>query len=160
MIDSIKRFFEERVAAEATEPAPETREHGLRLAAAALLFEVVRADAEVMEEERTVVRAAIQGTFGLETEETEELMQLAEEESRGATSLYEFTHLIDKAFSPEQKKRVVELLWLVVFADTVKHAHEEHLVRRIAGLLHVPHPDFIDAKIKARAESAPEPGES
>jgi uncharacterized tellurite resistance protein B-like protein len=153
MLDSIKRFFEERVVAETAEPAPETREHGLRLAAAALLFEVVRADAEVKDEERTVVRAAIQGTFGLEKEETEELMRLAEEESRAATSLYEFTHLVDKAFSPEQKKRVVELLWLVAFADTEKHAHEEHLVRRIAGLLHVPHPDFIDAKIRARAES-------
>ena len=48
---------------------------------------------------------------------------------------------------------MVELLWLVAFADAEKHAHEEHLVHKIAGLLHVPHPDFIDAKIKARAES-------
>lgn len=153
MLASIKRFFEERVVAETAEPAPETREHGLRLAAAALLFEVVRADSEIKEEERTVARAAIQGTFGLEREESEELMRLAEEQSRVATSLYEFTHMIDKAFSPEQKKRVVELLWLVAFADAEKDAHEEHLVRRIAGLLHVPHPDFIDAKIRARAES-------
>ena len=149
-----------RVVAEATQPAPEAREHGLRLAAAALLFEIVRADAEIKEEERTVVRAAIQGTFGLDKDESDELMRLAEEESRGATSLYEFTHLIDKAFSLEQKKRVVELLWLVAFADAEKHAHEEHLVRRIAGLLHVPHPDFIDAKIRARAESESAPGRS
>ena len=53
-----------------------------RLAAAALLFEIGRADAEVKEEERTVMRAAIQGTFGLDREETEELMRLAEQESR------------------------------------------------------------------------------
>ena len=59
-------------------------------------------------------------TFGLDQEEAGELMRLAEEESRDATSLYEFTHLIDKAFSPEQKKRVVELLWLVAFADGEK----------------------------------------
>ena len=158
MLDSIKRFFEERVAAEAAQPSPEAREHGLRLAAAALLFEIVRADAEIKEAERTVVRAAIQGTFGLAQEEAEELMRLAEEESRDATSLYEFTHLIDKAFSPEQKKRVVELLWLVAFADGEKHAHEEHLVRKIAGLLHVPHPDFINAKIRARAEASANEG--
>jgi len=153
MLQSIKRFFEERVATDAAEAAPDTREHGLRLAAAALLFEVVRADLEIKDEERTVARAAIQGTFGLAKDETDELMRLAEEQSREATSLYEFTHLIDEAFTPEQKKRVVELLWLVAFADAEKHAHEEHVVRRIAGLLHVPHPDFIDAKIKARSES-------
>ena len=159
MLTAIKRFFEERVVTEAAQPAPEGRERGLRLAAAALLFEIVRADTEIKEEERTVVRAAIQGTFGLGKDESDELMRLAEEESRGATSLYEFTHLIDKAFSPEQKKRVVELLWLVAFADAEKHAHEEHLVRRIAGLLHVPHPDFIDAKIRARTESESGTGE-
>jgi len=157
VLQSIKRFFETRVEAEAAQPSPEAREHGLRLAAAALLFEVVRADDEIREEERTVVRAAIQSSFGLEKEESDELMRLAEEESRGATSLFEFTHLIDKAFSPEQKRRVVELLWLVAFADGEKHAHEEHLVRRIAGLLHVPHPDFINAKIKAKAEAAAGP---
>jgi uncharacterized tellurite resistance protein B-like protein len=153
MLQSIKRFFEDRVAPETAEPAPERREQGLRLAAAALMFEVGRADLEVKDEERTVMRAAIQGTFGLGRDETDELMRLAEEGSREATSLYEFTRLIDEAFTPEQKKRVVELLWLVAFADAKKDAHEEQLVRRIAGLLHVPHPEFIDAKIKARAES-------
>jgi uncharacterized tellurite resistance protein B-like protein len=154
MLDSIKRFFQERIVEEAARPSTEEREHALRLAAAALLFEVVRADAEVKDEERTVMRAAIQSTFGLATAEAEELMRLAEEESRSAVSLYEFTRLVDTGFSPEQKKRIVELLWLVSFADAEKHPLEEHLVRKIAGLLHVRHPDFIDAKIKARAESA------
>jgi uncharacterized tellurite resistance protein B-like protein len=158
VLRSMKRFFEEHVAPKAAEPAPEAREHALQLAAAALLFEVVRADAEVKNEELTVARAAIQGIFGLSRGETDELMRLAEEQSREATSLYEFTHLIDQGFTPEQKKRVVELLWLVTFADAEKDAHEEQMVRRIAGLLHVPHPDFIDAKIKARAESGPNPG--
>jgi uncharacterized tellurite resistance protein B-like protein len=77
-------------------------------------------------------------------------MELAETASRSAVSLYEFTEVVDKAFSAEQKKRVVELLWLVAFADGHKDAHEEHLVRRIASLLHVKHPDFIDAKVRAR----------
>jgi len=153
MLRAIKRFFEERVSPESTGPSPEEREHGLRLAAGALLFEVVRADGEVKDGERTVVRTALQSTFRLGKAEAEELMQLAEEGSRSAASLFEFTHLVDKGFSAEQKKRIVELLWLVAFADAEKHPLEEHLVRKIAGLLHVPHPDFIDAKIRARAES-------
>ena len=153
MLASLRRLFAERVAPEIASPSPEAREHGLRLAAAALLFEVVRADATVKDEERTVVRAAVQSTFGLAREEAEELVHLAEQASRSAGSLHEFTSLVDRELAPDQKKRLVELLWLVVFADAEKDAHEEHLVRRIAGLLHVPHPDFIDAKIRARAES-------
>jgi uncharacterized tellurite resistance protein B-like protein len=154
VLDSIKRFFQDRVLAEADAPAPTDREHALRLAAAALLFEVVRADSDVKEEERTVMRAAIQSTFELGRPEAERMLELAEQASRGAVSLYELTSLVDSGFTPEQKKRVVELLWLVSFADAEKHPLEEHLVRKIAGLLHVPHPDFIDAKIRARAESS------
>jgi len=153
VLDSIRRFFQERVADTAERATPEDRERALRLAAAALLFEVVRADSEVKPEERTVMRAAIQGTFGVGRDDADELIRLAEEESRGAVSLFEFTRLVDTGVSAEQKKRIVELLWLVSFADAEKHALEEHLVRKIAGLLHVPHPDFIDAKIRARAES-------
>jgi uncharacterized tellurite resistance protein B-like protein len=153
VLDSLKRFFEERVAPEVAHPSEQTRERALRLAAAALLFEVARADALVRDEERTVMRAAIQGAFGLSADEAGELIALAETRSHEAASVYEFTHVIDKALPPEQKKRLVELCWLVTFADADKDPQEEQLVRRIAGLLHVPHPDFIDAKIRARAES-------
>ena len=80
-------------------------------------------------------------------------MRLAEEASRHAASVYEFTQIVDRELKPEDKKRLVELLWLVAFADARKDAAEEQMVRKIAGLLHVPHPDFIDAKIRAREES-------
>jgi uncharacterized tellurite resistance protein B-like protein len=150
MLHSIRRFFQEQLASP-DDRAPADRDHALRLAASALLFEVVRADTDVKPEERTVMRTAIQSAFALSDQEARELMELAEEESRGASSLYEFTRLVDEGFSADQKKRLVEMLWMVSFADTEKHAEEEHLVRKIAGLLHVPHPDFIDAKIRARA---------
>jgi len=152
VLSSIRRFFQDNVAAPAARPAPD-RDHALRLAAAALLFEVVRADAEVKPEERTVMRTAIQSAFDLSDTEAQELMALAEEESRGASSLYQFTTLVDEGFSAEEKKRLVEMLWMVSFADTVKRAEEEHMVRRIAGLLHVSHPDFIEAKRAARSRS-------
>jgi uncharacterized tellurite resistance protein B-like protein len=148
MIDALKAFFEARVAPAAR--APENAEKALRLAAGVLLFEIVRADNKIEESERTVMRTALQGTFNLSAEETAEVMKLAEEQSRAAGSLYEFTSQVDTAFDAAQKKRVVELLWLVAFADGQKDAHEEHMVRRISGLLHVDHPDFIDAKIRAR----------
>lgn len=152
MLDAIRRFFAERAAgvpgAAATAP-----EHALRLAAAALVFEIVRADGTVKAEEATLMRTALQGTFGLSAAEAQALAEEAETASRNAVSLYEFTSVVDRGLSAEEKKRVVELLWLVAFADAEKHPLEEHLVRKVAGLLHVAHPDFIDAKIRARAES-------
>lgn len=147
MIDALRRLL----APGGGDDRPEDHDRGLRLATAALFFEVVRADGSVVEEERRAMRAAIQSTFEIPAEQVDELMAAAEERSRGATSLYELTHVLDGQLEPEDKKRIVELLWLLAFADARKDPLEEHLVRTVAGLLHVPHPDFIDAKIRARS---------
>lgn len=128
-------------------------EHDLRLAATALLFEVVRADGRVDPEERAVLGAAVRSAFDLADAEVEALVREAEEASRSTASLHDLTSGLDAALSPEAKKRIVELAWLVAFADRKKDAHEEHLVRQIATLLHVRHPDFIDAKLRAREQS-------
>jgi uncharacterized tellurite resistance protein B-like protein len=148
MLDALKNLLA-RPAAPAESPA-EAREHTLKAATAALLFEVVRADGSVSDAERMVMRTAVQSTFDLPAAEIDELMALAEDASRRAISLYEFTQVVDEALSPDEKKRIVELLWLVAFADARKDPLEEHAIRKIAGLLHVSHPDFIDAKIRAR----------
>ena len=152
MIDALKEFFQMK-AANSGAPTAESQARALPLAAGVLLFEIVRADNKIEEAERTVMRTALQSTFDLSPEEIVDVMRSAEEHSRTASSIFEFTSLVDAAFSADQKKRVVEMLWLVAFADGQKEANEEHMVRKIAGLLHVPHPDFIDAKIKARGQS-------
>ncbi len=146
MIEALRRLFEKDAGG-----APEDRDRALRLATAALFFEVVRADGTVAEEERRTMRAAIQSTFAVAADEIDALMQEAEERSRSSASLYELTSVVDRALGPEDKKRIVELLWLLAFADQRKDPLEEHLVRTVAGLLHVSHPDFIDAKMRARS---------
>jgi len=160
MLDALRDFLSQKVAPAVESRSEGERDQALRLAAAALVFEVVRADGEVLDSERTVMRAALQSAFGLTEPEVEELSRLAEQQSRQAISLYELTEQLDRELSAEAKKRIVELLWLVAFADGRKDAHEEHVVRTVATLLHVSHPDFIDAKIRARERSGagqPEP---
>ena len=149
MIDALKRFFQGPLSAGSSE-SPDDRDHDLRVATAALLFEVVRADGHVGDDERAVLRAAVGSTFELPAEELDALLRQSEQFSTKAISIYEFTKVVDEAFSAEEKKRIVELLWLVAFADSTKDPLEEHMIRKIAGLLHVSHPDFIDAKIRAR----------
>ncbi|HQZ17723.1 MAG TPA: TerB family tellurite resistance protein [Vicinamibacteria bacterium] len=151
MIDALKDFFKLK-AQGGPDLSTEAHERAVWLAAGVLLFEIVRADRRVEDAERTVMRTALQSTFNLTADQTDEIMGLSETRSRTASSLFEFTSVIDAEFSGDQKKRIVELLWLVAFADGRKDAEEEHLIRKIAGLLHVAHPDFIDAKIRARSQ--------
>ncbi|MFZ5875049.1 MAG: TerB family tellurite resistance protein [Nitrospirota bacterium] len=148
MFKGVQEFFDKRIRSTAGEPA--SMERALQLATAALLVEVSRADHEIKDDERRVISDAVRKTFNLTEHDTDLLVRLAEEEAQTATSTHQFTHLIDKHFPIEQKIHIVELLWKVAFADANKDRHEEHLIRRIADLIHVPHREFIEAKIRAR----------
>lgn len=152
MLRAIQQFFENRIRPNAGDDNAAAGEHALRLATAALLIEMIRADDHVGPEERQAVLEAAQRAFELSSDETEELVRLAEQEATEAVSLYQFTNLIDKHFPLERKVHVVELLWRVAYADGVKDMHEEHLVRKIADLLHVPHRDFVRTRHKVESE--------
>jgi uncharacterized tellurite resistance protein B-like protein len=132
MLNTIKSFFESHVA-----PAPGREPHSIELATAALLIEVCRTDRRVTDGELQVVLRALQEKFGLGADEAKALMDLAEDEMRGATDYYQFTSLINRTFTQPQKERVIELMWQVAYADTHLDAHELHVMRKIAGLLHV-----------------------
>ena len=151
MISAIFEFFESRILAESTDASPVRSGHALQLATAALLVEMTRADYQVTAEERRAVDDALKEVFELDDEETRELVRLAERELGDSTSLFQFTHLIDKEITMDNKIRIIEMLWRVAYSDACKDKHEEHLVRKIADLLHVPHPAFIRARHKVEA---------
>ena len=150
MLSTIRDFFDRTIAG-----APAQDRHSIELATAALLVEAMRIDAEMTEAERAAVLDAVRVKFGLSGDEADALIALAEEEVRQATDYYQFTSLINQHFSQVQKERVLELMWRVAYADAVIDAHEQHLMRKIAALLHVPDSAYIAAKLRAR-DAAPE----
>ena len=120
--------------------------HGLQLATAALMFEMLRADDDEHPDERHALEQALKESFSLSETETQQLAKLAEREAAESVSLYQFTGLINRHFSPQEKTEVVEMLWQVAYADGNLDRYEEALVRKIADLIHVPHREFIQAK--------------
>ncbi len=152
MLAKIRDFFDSRIQPGVRLADARQSEQALRLATAALLIETTRADFHVGRDERRTVQELVQRQFGLSRDESEELVSLAEEEADQSVSLYQFTELVDKHFSAEQKVRVIEMLWRVVYADGHKDSHEEHLVRKVADLLHVSHSAFIRTRHQVETE--------
>ncbi len=149
MLAAIQRFFTSRIDP-GHRDVRETDQHRLQVATGALLVEMMRTDVECTEGERAVVLGALRDKFDLTEEETHELMELAEAEADDAIDHYQFTSLIKSGFSQEQKRRVVEYLWAVAYADANVDKHEEYLVRKIANLIGVSHKEFIEAKLRVR----------
>ena len=151
MIVKIRRFFEQYIIV--TESISEDElEHQLQLACAALMIEVLYADYSVDQGEIDTLRKALQENFDLKKEEADKLIQLAEEERAQATDYYQFTSLINEFYTQQQKRELVTRLWQMAYADHTVHKFEEHLVRRLADLLHVPHSAFIQSKHKASSK--------
>lgn len=146
MLDSIRRFFDSQLAAP---PAGGHDEHRLALATTALLVEVMRLDG-IDANERTTVLAAVRAHFGLSDEEATQIVALAEDEVREAVGYYQFTSLINRHFDVAQKERMVEMLWRVAWGDQSVSAHEMHVIRKIADLIHLPHASYVAAKQRAR----------
>lgn len=145
MFKNMKQFFETRIQS-AMESTNDDDEQSLRLATAALMIEMTRADFEVTDDERSAVDSVLRELFAISESEAKELAVLAESEVDNAACLFDFTRMVDQSFTQPQKQRVVEMLWRVAFADTQKDHHEEYLVRKIADLIHVSHEDFIKAR--------------
>jgi len=154
MFASIKRFFDANLTAATEARNPVDQERAYQLATAALLIEMTRADHDVKSVERHAVTQAVQRAFELDESQTEELLALAEQEADTATSLYEFTRLINRHFNAKQKEHIVELLWHVALADGEIDKYEDHLVRKVADLIYVPHLSFIRAKHNAMKRMA------
>ena len=143
MILRIKRFFEKHFQPVETEVDIERR---LKLATTALLIEMMRADLDASEQEKTRLREILSTHFKLDDTEIENTLAQASKKNRDAADYYQFTSVINEHYSQEQKIQLVEQLWQLAWADGNIDRFEEHLVRTLADLLHVPHGRFIQAK--------------
>tara|TARA_B100000767_G_scaffold23831_1_gene21096 strand:+ start:5097 stop:5546 length:450 start_codon:yes stop_codon:yes gene_type:complete len=119
------------------------------LAATALMIELSRADNSIDKEEIQTIISIATETFGLSEDEATDLLNEAEAKNAEATSLYEFTEVINENFDKTQKYNLIKNIWRVAYADQSIDAHEDHLVRKVADLIYVSHADFIKAKHEA-----------
>lgn len=149
MLNKIRLFFESKMVVQETDSSEE-KEKGIQLSTAALLIELINADAEIDRLEWESVKDALQQTFVLDDKALQELISLAQVSVKNSTDLYQFTRLINEHYKYLDKLTLLECMWRVAHADGRIDKFEEHLIRKIAGLIHVAHADFIRAKQRSR----------
>ena len=150
MIESIKSFFENKLTKKEEEEAPSSAMSRVDLTCAALLVEVMNSDHELDEREHQEFMAVLQQSYNIAESDLEELTQLAKDEAFEATSLYEFTKLINASYDYQQKVDLIENMWRIAFSDKRLDKYEDHLIRKVSELIYVSHSDFIKTKLKVR----------
>ena len=109
-----------------------------------------------LESTPALLARAAREDLGVAREDVDELVRLAEEERRESVDLYQFTKLVAENFSREQRLRLIEVIWGIVYADGVLTAVENQLARRIAELLGFQHPEVqaLREKVKEARDDA------
>ena len=151
MLDKIRQFFDTHLACSDTEPEA-SRSARRNLAAAALMVELMHTDDRLDEREKAAFLQVLKDSFGLEDTALERMRTLATEEAREATSLYQFTRLINDLYDYEEKVELIRNLWRIAFADEELDKYEESMIRSVADLIYVSHSDFIRTKLEVRPE--------
>jgi uncharacterized tellurite resistance protein B-like protein len=143
----LKSLFETLFSEKIEQKQSSTRE----LASAALLVEVARADFEITPEELARLISLLAATFDMSPEDVELVTQQANDQVENAVSLHDFTRVINEHCSPDERSELIGLMWQVAAADGDLSKYEDHLIRRVADLLYVPHQEFIRLKHQALA---------
>lgn len=125
-------------------------EHTLQLATAVLLIEVMQSDDNIADREQSTVLKILKDRFHLADAEVTQLTKLGHRTADAANDFHQFTSLINRELGMPEKVRIIEYMWQVAYADKRISAHEDHLMRKIAGLLYIAHGDYITAKMRAK----------
>lgn len=121
-------------------------------AAAALMVEIMAVDHEWAEEEEAHIATLLQSSLGLSVEDAQVLLEQAREDHAESVDLYRHTSVINQNYDVQQKRDLLMRLWTVAYADGQIDRYEEHMLRKLADLLHLPHSQYIQAKHRAREQ--------
>ena len=147
----IKQKWKERLLKNLSAP-PVEEEQGrfdrVQIATCVILLEVAKYDDEFSSIEEETMKAILKKDFSISGEAIEDLMKVAEDQREESVDLWEFTNVINQHFSREEKLKIMEAAWKIIYSDEVLNRYEDHYVHVLAGLLRLRHADLIDAKLR------------
>jgi uncharacterized tellurite resistance protein B-like protein len=144
MLDGLRQFIADIVAPHAGDRAFGDSDY--RLAATALLVHVVSLDGEPTAAEQRKLHNLIESHFGLDRGTADRLIADATEVEGEAVDLYHFTSVIMRSLDEAGRKRIVQMMWELVYADGQVSEFEDNVLWRASDLLGISQRDRIDLK--------------
>ena len=101
----------------------------------ALLIHVAKIDENYTEKEKEIIRKSI-AEIGTKDEKVDNIFKKAEEIEKNSNQILEFTKEI-KNLNDDSKKKIVEILWRIIYSDNNPDMYENSLMRKLSGLLYL-----------------------
>ena len=102
---------------------------------ASLLIHIAKIDQNYTAKEKEIVSKTIL-ELGAKKENIENIISIAEKNESDSNQILEFTKEV-KNMGEEDKEKIIEALWTVVYSDGNSDMYEENLMRRLTGLIYL-----------------------
>jgi uncharacterized tellurite resistance protein B-like protein len=147
MIDVVKRFFN-KATPKVNEASGRNTEHDIHVATCALFVELAHIDEKFTQKEMNTIVSILKERYGLSPEHADALIAEAERALENSVDLWQFSNLINKNYSTEEKIEIIETLWRIVYVDGKMDQYEHYLMNKLQNLLRLSHDQLIAAKLK------------
>ncbi|HWV44225.1 TerB family tellurite resistance protein [Pseudorhodoplanes sp.] len=153
MLQILKSFLNEVGIGD--KPASRFDENDYRLAAAALLIHVMTIDGNETVAEQRKLHDLLKRQFELDDDAVDELIEAASTADREAVDLYAFTSIINRSLDEEGRKRLVRMMWEMVYADGRMNEFEDNVLWRASDLLGISQRDRVEMRREVAALATP-----
>ena len=102
---------------------------------AALLIHAARIDENYSSEEKEIVKKTLI-EIGVKKENLENIVKKAENIESNSIQILDYTKEV-KNMSNDEKIKIIETLWRIIFSNNKADVYETNLMRRLEGLLYI-----------------------
>ena len=122
------------------------------ISVAALLIHSAKIDENFTEKEKLIIKKALI-EMGADHKNIDEIINEAELKEKDSNQILEFTKEV-KNMSEENKIKIIETLWKIIYSNKVADDYETNLMRRLAGLLYIDNKIMGDIKERIKKENS------
>ena len=118
----------------------------------ALLIHAAKIDENYSTKEREIIKKTLL-IIGVNKESLDEIITKGEIIEKDSNQILNFTKKV-KSMIEEDKIKIVEALWQIIYSNNEADIYETNLMRRLAGLLYIDNQIMGDIKEKIQKENS------
>ena len=127
---------------------PETKNNNFQIKVCALLIHAAKIDENyTLKEEEIIKETLIE--LGVEKDNISETIEEAKTIEENANQILDFTKEV-KNLPDQDKIKIIESLWSIIYSNKVADIYETNLMRRLAGLLYIDNKTMGDIKERVK----------
>ena len=119
---------------------------------ASLLIHAAKIDENYTEEEEKIIKDTLI-QLGSNSKSINELIEKAKAMEENSNQILDFTREV-KNLKEDEKIKIVEALWKIIYSNKDADMYETNLMRRLAGLLYIDNKVMGDIKEKIKNEKS------